>query len=159
MYYEGSWATPPIRAGAKFNWDVAMWPAGPVKHSTFSAGSCYAITRDAQNADAAWIYLNDYLSTAGQVYMWALTGRGSPARLSAWPAYIESTFAPPGAKFIQEAMTTIASHDILDQPAGPRVTQTALPIWDEVIAGSLTVEEALNEVCAQVAPLLAQNAG
>jgi multiple sugar transport system substrate-binding protein len=158
MFYEGSWATPPIRAGASFNWDVAVWPAGPAKHSTFSAGSCYAITRDAKNQDAAWIYLNDYLSTAGQVYMWALTGRGSPARLSAWPAYVESEFAPPGAHFIQEAMTTIASHDILDQPADPQVTQTAGPIWDEVIAGSMSVEDALNEVCAEIEPILAQNA-
>jgi multiple sugar transport system substrate-binding protein len=55
-------------------------------------------------------------------------------------------------------MTSIASHDIIDQPAGPQVTQTAQPIWDEVIAGSLSVEEALNEVCAQIEPILAQNA-
>jgi multiple sugar transport system substrate-binding protein len=158
MYHEGSWATPPIQAGANFNWAIAMWPKGPVRHSTFSAGSCYAITRDAKNADAAWIYLNDYLSTAGQVYMWALTGRGSPARLSAWPAYIELETAPEGTNLVQEAMTTIASHDILDQPAGPRVTQTPGPIWDEVIAGNLSVEEALNEVCAAIEPLLAQNA-
>jgi multiple sugar transport system substrate-binding protein len=158
MVLEGSWATPPIQAGSKFNWDIAMWPAGPQKHSTFSAGSCYAITRDAKNTDAAWIYLNDYISQAGQVYMWALTGRGSPARLSAWPAYIELPTAPAGAKFIQEAMTSIASHDILDQPAGPQVTQTAGPIWDEVIAGNMSVEDALNEVCASIEPLLAQNA-
>jgi multiple sugar transport system substrate-binding protein len=158
MYHEGSWATPPIQAGAGFNWDIALWPAGPARHSTFSAGSCYAITRDAQNADAAWIYLNDYLSTAGQIYMWALTGRGSPARLSAWPAYLELETNPPGTHLVQEAMTTIASHDILDQPTGPQVTQTAGPIWDEVIAGSLSVEEALNEACAAIEPILAQNA-
>jgi multiple sugar transport system substrate-binding protein len=159
MYHEGSWATPPIQAGASFNWAIALWPAGPERHSTFSAGSCYAITRDAANTDAAWIYLNEYLSTAGQTYMWALTGRGSPARLSAWPAYLELETAPRGTELVQEAMTTIASHDILDQPSGPRVTQTAGPIWDEVIAGSLTVEEGLTEACASIEPLLAQNAG
>ena len=48
MYYEGSWATPPIIAGASFAWDIATWPAGPARHSTFSAGSGYAITRDAR---------------------------------------------------------------------------------------------------------------
>ncbi len=159
MYHEGSWATPPIQAGANFNWAIALWPAGPEGPSTFSAGSCYAITRDAANADAAWIYLNEYLSTAGQTYMWALTGRGSPARLSAWPAYLELETAPRGTELVQEALTTIASHDIIDQPAGPRVTQTAGPIWDEVIAGTLTVEEALTEACAAIEPLLAQNAG
>jgi multiple sugar transport system substrate-binding protein len=129
MTQQGSWATPPIRAGSKFNWDIAKWPKGPKAHTTFSAGSAYMITRDSKNPNAAWLYLNDYLSTAGQVYMWASTGRGSPARLSAWPAYVSSKFSPPGAKFVQEAMETIASHDIIDQPTGPQVTQAAGPIW------------------------------
>lgn len=157
MFFEGSWATPPIIAGANFAWDIAKWPAGPERHTTFSAGSGYAITRDANNADAAWIYLNEYLSTAGQVYLWALTGRGSPSRLSAWPAYLESEAAPEGALNIQDSLTTIASHDILDSPVANQVTQTAQPIWDEVIAGNLSVEEAINEVGAAIEPLLAQN--
>ena len=38
------------------------------------------------------------------------------------------------------------------------MTQTAGPIWDEVIVGNLSVEEALNEVCASIDPLLAENA-
>ena len=41
MTLQGSWATPPIRAGAKFNWDIAMWPRGPKAHVNFSAGSAY----------------------------------------------------------------------------------------------------------------------
>jgi multiple sugar transport system substrate-binding protein len=157
MFYEGSWATPPIRENSKFNWDVAIWPKGPKAHNTFSAGSCYTITRDSKNPDAAWIYLNDYLSTAGQAYMWGITGRGSPARLSAWPSYLSSKFAPPGAKFIQQAMTTIASHDILDQPTGPKVTQVAQPIWDLVIAGQLKVKDALDQVAAAIEPIIAEN--
>jgi multiple sugar transport system substrate-binding protein len=157
MTVQGSWATPPIRAGAKFNWDIAMWPKGPKAHKTFSAGSAYMITRDSKNTNAAWIYLNDYLSTTGQIYMWASTGRGSPARLSAWPAYIESPFAPPGAKFVQEAMETIASHDIIDQPTGPQVTQAAGPIWDLVVAGQLGVKDACDQVFAAVDPIIAAN--
>jgi multiple sugar transport system substrate-binding protein len=157
MYHEGSWATPPIRENAKFNWDVAKWPKGPVKQSTFSAGSGYAITRDSKNADAAWIYVNDYLSTAGQAYMWGITGRGSPARLSAWPSYLGSKFAPPGAKFIEEALKTFASHDILDQPTASKVTQAAGPIWDLVIAGQLQVKDALDQIFAAVDPIVAEN--
>jgi multiple sugar transport system substrate-binding protein len=159
MYYEGSWATPPIVASANFGWDVAIWPKGPADHKTFSAGSCYTITRDAKNADAAWIYLNEYISTSGQNYMWGITGRGSPSRLSSWPSYIDSEFAPPGAQKIQQMMETIASHEILDKPTGPQVTQTAQPIWDEVWADNMSVEDALNEVCASIEPIIAQNAG
>lgn len=157
MYLEGTWATPPIRANADFDWAIAPWPQGPEAHSTFSAGSAYGITQNSETPDAAWIYLNEYLSTCGQAYMWALTGRGSPARLSAWPAFLDSEFAPEGAGFAREALETYASHEILDQPMGSRVTQTAGPIWDEVIAGSLSVEEALNEICAAIDPILAQN--
>ena len=156
-YHEGTWATPPIQQNAKFRWDMAKWPKGPAKHSTFSAGSCYGITRDSKHPDAAWIYLNEYLSTAGQAYMWGLTGRGSPARLSAWPAYLSSKFAPPGAKFAEEALRTIASHDIIDQPTGPKVVQAAGPIWDLVVAGQLGVKEALDQVCAAIDPIIAEN--
>ncbi|ABU58625.1 ABC transporter substrate-binding protein [Roseiflexus castenholzii] len=157
MTMQGSWATPPIRAGAKFNWDIAMWPKGPKAHVTFSAGSAYMITRDSKNPDAAWIYLNEYLSTAGQSYMWGITGRGSPARLSAWPSYLNSKFAPPGAKYVEQAMRTIASHDIIDQPTGPQVTQAAGPIWDLVVAGQLSVKEACDQVFAAVDPIIAVN--
>jgi multiple sugar transport system substrate-binding protein len=158
MTVQGSWATPPIRENSKFNWDIAKWPKGPVRHSTFSAGSCYTITRDSKNPDAAWIYLNDYLSTAGEAYMWGSTGRGSPSRLSAWPSYLTSKFAPPGAKFVQEAMTSgIASHDIIDQPTGPRVTQAAGPIWDLVVAGQLSVKDACDQAAAAIEPIVAEN--
>ena len=157
MTLQGSWATPPIRAGAKFNWDIAMWPRGPKAHVTFSTGSAYMITRDSKNPDAAWIYLNEYLSTAGQSYMWGITGRGSPARLSAWPSYLNSKFAPPGAKYVEQAMRTIASHDIIDQPTGPQVTQAAGPIWDLVVAGQLSVKEACDQVFAAVDPIIAVN--
>jgi multiple sugar transport system substrate-binding protein len=157
MTFQGSWATPPIRANSKFNWDIAMWPKGPKAHKTFSAGSCYTITRDSKNPEAAWTYLNEYLSTAGEIYMWASTGRGSPSRLSAWDAYIKSEFAPPGAKFVQQAMTTIATHDIIDRPTGPKVSQAAGPIWDLVIAGQLSVKDALDQVKAAVDPIIAEN--
>jgi multiple sugar transport system substrate-binding protein len=157
MVLDGSWATPPIQANSKFKWDIARWPKGPKAHKTFSAGSAYAITRDSKNPEAAWIYLNEYLSTAGQSYMWGSTGRGSPARLSAWPSYLESKFAPPGAQFIEQSVRTTAVHDILDQPTSVRVTQAAGPIWDLVVAGQLGVKEACDQVFAAVDPLVAEN--
>jgi len=159
MFLQGSWATPPIQQNAKFKWDIAKWPKGPTKQSTYSAGSGYAITRDTKTADAAWIYVNDYLSTAGQSYMWGVTGRGSPARLSAWPSYLGSKFAPPGAKYVKESLETFASHDILDQPTAPKVIQAAQPIWDLVVAGQLKVKDALDQIAAAIEPIIAENRG
>ena len=158
MWVDGTWATPPIQAGSKFKWDMAKFPAGPKAHVMASAGSGYGITRDSKSPDAAWLYINDYLSTAGQAYMWGITGRGSPARLSAWPSYLGSKYAPPGAKNAQEELATLAKHDILDKPASGKVTQAAGAIWDNVIAGTLPVKDALDQICKAIDPLLAENA-
>lgn len=158
MWVDGTWATPPIQAGSKFKWDMAKFPKGPKAHVMASAGSGYGISRECKTPDAAWIYLNDYLSTAGQAYMWGITGRGSPARLSAWPSYLGSKFAPAGAKNAQEELAGLAKHDILDQPAASKVTQAAGAIWDNVVAGTLPVKDALDQICAAIDPILAENA-
>ena len=157
MMIDGSWATPGISQNAKFKWDVAKWPKGPKKQATFSAGSGYAIASTSKAPDAAWIYLNEYLSTAGQSYLWGVTGRGSPARNSAWDSYLKSKFAPANAKIIQESLNTFASHNILDQPTAPRVTQAATPIWDLVVAGQLAVKDAIDQIGAALEPIIAEN--
>ena len=157
MWVDGTWATPPIQAGSKFKWDMAKFPKGPKGHVMASAGSGYGITRECKAPEAAWLYINDYLSTAGQAYMWGITGRGSPARLSAWPSYLGSKFAPPGAKHAQEELAGLAKHDILDQPTTAKVTQAAGAIWDNVVAGTLPVKEAADQICAAIDPILAEN--
>jgi multiple sugar transport system substrate-binding protein len=48
MTQQGSWATPPIAAGSKFNWDIMLWPKGPKAHVTFSAGTATASPRIAR---------------------------------------------------------------------------------------------------------------
>jgi multiple sugar transport system substrate-binding protein len=159
MMIDGSWATPGISQNAKFKWDVAKWPKGPKQQATFSAGSGYGIASNSKNPDAAWIYLNEYLSTAGQSYLWGITGRGSPARNSAWDAYLKSKFAPANAKIIQESLNTFASHNILDQPTAPRVTQAATPIWDLVVAGQLAVKDAIDQIGQAIEPIIAENRG
>src|SRR5581483_1001619 len=98
MMNSGSWAAPALTLNAKFKWDIANWPKGPQKQVTYAAGSAYTITKNSEQKDAAWIYLNEYLSTAGSTFMWGLTGRGSPARKSVWPSYLKSKFAPPGVQ-------------------------------------------------------------
>ena len=127
--------------------------------ATFSAGSGYAIASTSKNPDAAWIYLNEYLSTAGQIYMWASTGRGSPSRNSAWDAYLKSKFAPANAKIVQESPHSFASHNILDRPTAPRVVDAATPIWDLVVNGQLAVKDAIDQIGQAVEPIIAENRG
>ncbi len=58
---------------------------------------------------------------------------------------------------MQDAMNTIASHDVGDQPTAPKVSETAGPIWDLVVNQQLGVKEALDQICAAVDPILAAN--
>jgi multiple sugar transport system substrate-binding protein len=137
---------------------MAKWPKGPVKRSTAAEGSAYAITQKSKNPDATWIYLNEYISEAGQNFMWASTGRGSPSRSSAWKYYTESELAAPGADQILPVLNEFGSGEVLYLPQTTKAMDTATPIWDQVIAGKKSVKDGLNEITEALNPILAQNA-
>jgi multiple sugar transport system substrate-binding protein len=157
MAYNGSWYTPNLNQNAKFKWDMAAWPRGPKAHVTSAEGSGYCITSSSSQKDAAWIYLNEYISTAGQIFMWASTGRGSPARNSAWPAYLSSKYAPQHAKVVQEALNAYSTPYVIYGPAGHKITTAAQSVWDLVVAGKMGVAQALKQITSTVTPLLGQN--
>lgn len=154
----GTWGTPQLQTLANFEWSMAKWPKGPVKRSTAAEGSAYAIPQKSKNPDAAWIYLNEYISEAGQNFMWASTGRGSPSRSSAWKYYTESELAAPGADQILPVLNEYGSGDVLYLPQTTKAVDTATPIWDQVIAGKKSVEDGLGEITAALNPILSQNA-
>lgn len=158
MMLNGSWATPALSQNARFKWDFALWPKGPKGRFTFAEGSAYMITDRSQQKDAAWIYLNEYLSSAGQIFMWGMTGRGSPARKSAWDSYFKSKYAPPSARLVLDSLETSGTNQVLHQPTTPKVTTTATPIWDRVEAGQTAVPDALQQLAQQISPILSQNA-
>lgn len=154
----GTWATPQLQTLANFDWAMAEWPAGPVAHSTSAEGSGYGITAGSKQKDAAWIYLNEYTSQAGMNFMWASTGRGSPARSSAWKYYTESKLAAPGAALILPALNKIASAEILYLPQSTQALNAASPIWDRVVAGKVSLGDGLNQIANAMTPILAKNA-
>lgn len=159
MSYEGYWMAPVLYDQGKFPWAVADWPRGPERRSTVAIGSAYAITADSAQKDAAWIYLQEYTSTAGLTFIYSSTGRGGPSRWSAWPAYVQSDYAPEGAELIQAAMRTYASSEgVLHQPTSHRVFDAARPVWDELRNGSRDVQSACDEVQRRVQPILMENA-
>ena len=157
MSYNGSWYTPNLNQNASFKWDVAPWPRGPKAHVTSAEGSGYAITNSSQQKDAAWIYLNEYISTMGQIFMWASTGRGSPSRNSAWPAFLGSKYAPQHAKVVQEALNTYATPYVIFGSQGHKITTAAQSVWDLVVAGKMDVPQALKQITSTITPLLSQS--
>jgi len=148
MMKGASWDNRWVKAQLKDPYDVAHAPVGKdgKRHSS-SMGSGYGITKDCKNPDVAWEWERSYLSTEGQIFMWAAPGVGSTTRWSAYPAYFSSPLAPKNAKVFMEALQDYAKHNILDSPNGYEITEAAQPIWDRALLSEISVKEA----CAQIA--------
>ncbi len=100
-----TWETPSLRAFASFEWDVAPVPMGADgTRKTGAFGSGYGITPTSGQPEVAWRYLREYLSTEGMIFMWSLSGRGSPARPDALEVWFTSDPAPPNAHYYRDAM-------------------------------------------------------
>lgn len=155
MFAVATWGTPTLIQFANFKWDVAPWPKGPKGRKTGSFGSGYGITRDSKNKDAAWKYLREYLSKEGMEFMWASSGRGSPARKAAYPAYLKSPGAPEHAQYFLEALDQYA------ETGHPYKTSAAAEVADVfsrhtqlVETGEKTVEQAIADIIKEAQPLL-----
>jgi multiple sugar transport system substrate-binding protein len=88
--------------------------------------------------------------------MWGSTGRGSPARNSAWPAYLSSPYAPAHARLVQDSLNTIARHEVIESPVGNKIVTAAQSVWDLVVANKMAVAPALKEIHTQINQYLAQ---
>lgn len=150
-----TWDSTTMNQFANFKWDVAPWPKGPKAQKTGSFGSGYGITRDSKAKDAAWKYLREYLSKDGMEYMWAASGRGSPARAAAYPAYLKSPGAPEHAQYFLEALDKYA------ETGHPYLTTASAEVADIftrntqlVESGEKTVDQAVADIIKEAQPLL-----
>ncbi len=153
-----SWDNRWIKAQLKDPYDVAHAPLDKdgKRHSS-SQGSGYGITKDSKHIEAAWEYLRNYLSTEGQIFMWAAPGVGSTTRWSAYPAFFSSPLAPENAEVFMEALQDYAKHDVLDSPNGREITQAATPIWDRALLGEISVKECCTQITEAVADIMKAN--
>jgi len=159
MMRGASWDNRWIHANLKDPYDIAHAYIGPNgKRSSSSMGSGYGITKDTPHREQCWEYLRNYLSTEGQIFVWAAPGVGSTTRWSAYPAYFASPLAPESAEVFMEALQDYAKHEILDSPNGYEITQTANPIWDLALLGELSVQEVCDQISEAVKPVMAKNA-
>jgi multiple sugar transport system substrate-binding protein len=159
MFALASWGTPTLIQNATFAWDVAPWPKGPAGAKAGSFGSGFGITRDSKHPDVGWSYLREYLSKEGMEFMWGASGRGSPARQSAYASWLNSEGAPEHASYYLDALKnyavtgrpylTLAGGEILD--IFNRNTQL-------VESGDMTVEEAVNNIITEGTPVLEEAA-
>jgi multiple sugar transport system substrate-binding protein len=159
MFALASWGTPELIANATFQWDVAPWPAGPAGAKTGAFGSGFGVSRDSKNGDTAWQYLREYLSKEGMEFMWGESGRGSPARKSAYDSWLNSEGAPANARFYLDALDTYA---VTGRPyltlAGGQILDVFDRNTDLVQSGDMTVEDAVAAIIAEGTPVLEEAA-
>jgi multiple sugar transport system substrate-binding protein len=159
LYPSATWDTPTFHANAKFNWDVAPWPKGSKGQKTGAFGSGYGITTDSKHPDQGWTYLASYLSKDGMEFMWGKSGRGSPARKSAYQSFLDSATAPKHAKFFEDAQNTYADEG---RPYTNLNAAQVLDILnretDQVLRGTKTAKQAVQDMQTQADPVLADGA-
>lgn len=157
----GSWQTRVYKLNAKFKWGAAVWPAGPKAHKTFGLGSAYFISRDSKNPDAAWIYLNEYMSRAGEWFVWASNGLATPVRKSMIPMATKQ-YGKLYGRDLEVAVRTsldsgiMTSEDVLYRPGTPEITTAAASIWDKVLLEKTSVADGCRSVAAKINPMLAK---
>ena len=127
MAWNGSWAIPHLSRALAFSWDGAAVPAGPAGRFTAAESSGYGITAQSRNPDAAWIYLNAYMSTEGQLLMWG-TSYEQLSRRSAAVQALDLPGAPPNYREFYRALEYYA----LDAPANPALTEVYGIIGSEI---------------------------
>ena len=154
MTFGGSWMMERWLRYGTFDADVAHVPAGPAGRYTTVAGSGYGISASTKHAEAAWLYLSEYLSEEGVKFMWGRTGRGSPSRLSAWPDFIQA-WEGKNVRVFEEML----NYGLFQRPISPAAPQAFNIINREIELmqlGRKSVEEGLQQIKKEVDAVLAE---
>ncbi|MDY0945774.1 sugar ABC transporter substrate-binding protein [Frigoribacterium sp. CFBP9039] len=142
LFQSGLYSLSPVAAGADFEWGVAPMPAGPegrvsVTNGIVAAGNSASPHRDDTAKVLAWLG-----STDGAKHIGA-DGAAVPAVLGAQEGYYDHWTAQgvdvrPFFDVIDDGPTIAAPSDIYGR------TQSIIePIFDEMFAGRISVEDAL----------------
>jgi multiple sugar transport system substrate-binding protein len=159
MFRIATWDIPTFHDLATFAYDVAPWPSGPAGRRTGSFGSGFGGTAATQHAPEVWDYLSAYLSVEGMEFMWAASGRGSPARDAAYQAFLDAPIVPEHTIYFQDAMKEYA---ITGRPyqsvTGPEVYAVIDANVTLLATGEITVDQFIENVNAQADPIFNRDA-
>lgn len=143
MSWLGSWNIGVYGDKLDFNWDIATIPTNKIKYNTLHTGF-YTINANSNNQDAAW-----------KVIEWLMGEKGQEinSKASGNPSALQS-IADKGAWKVESATTVDNWEAVTDSlaagvfgytclPSG--VTNNAISLFNTVLTGQLTAQEAVNE--------------
>jgi multiple sugar transport system substrate-binding protein len=159
MFRIATWDIPTFHDLAAFQYDVAPWPTGPEGRHTGSFGSGFAGTATTTHPDEVWQYLSEYLSVEGMEFMWAASGRGSPARFDAYQAFLDAEIVPEHTQYFLDAMQNYAvTGHPYQSVTGPAVYDVIAQNLTLMATGEIDVEQFITNVNEQAAAIFAQQA-
>ncbi|MBU1077333.1 MAG: extracellular solute-binding protein, partial [Spirochaetes bacterium] len=105
MFNSGIWETPRLRKIRDFDWDVVMFPKGPVRRAFGTGGSGYCIVSTTKHPKEAWEVLKALAGDWGQE-MLATQGLAQPAnkRIAQGKHWALSKEKPLNKKMLNEAV-------------------------------------------------------
>ena len=157
MFRIATWDIPTFHDLAAFAYDVAPWPTGPAGRHTGSFGSGFGGTSSTEHPQQVWDYLSEYLSVQGMEFMWAASGRGSPARDAAYQAFLDAEIVPEHTQYFLDAMNNYA---VTGRPyqsvTGPEVYSVIDANRTLLSTGEITVDQFIENVNEQSAPIFSR---
>lgn len=153
MITTGIWMIPQF-SDAPFAWDIALEPGNTTKaHHFFS--NAVAISNDTEQVDAAWAW-QGFLSASPEAAQlrieanWELPAITDQALLDSW---VEQT-PPESRHLVFEALETLVTPPPFTNQA---LVQDELDtLFQQVLAGELTAEEALTEAVPRIEEVLSE---
>jgi len=156
MYDAGPWAVAPFNQNITgFTWDVAENPAGTVK-GTFLYSNAYAISSASANQDAAWQFIKFATGTEGSTIR-----QEGKFEISAVKSVAESIFVSSmkgtSPEHPEVFMTSTAfGFRLSEHPRFQEMMDAIQPELDQALAGTKTVEQAMNDACTVVDSMIAE---
>jgi multiple sugar transport system substrate-binding protein len=152
MFQNGRWATPGMRSGVNFEWDVVELPAGPSGSArNWLFWGAYVVKQDTEHPEAAFRLLQALTSAETQAKIAAL-GANIPSRVSQEALDSFLTFSPPANN--QAFLNGLADNPVAEGPLWngnwPEFDAVLGARMSAVLTGGITLDEFANSIQAEL---------
>ncbi len=150
MLNSGIWETPQIRSVKTFDWDVVMFPKGPVRRAFGTGGSGYCIIRTTKHPEEAWDLLKTLSGDYGQEEL-AKIGLAQPAnrRLAQGTSWAKNTDLP-----LNKGMLDKAVQHVIYEPFNSKWQEAqdkyVTPYIDMFFSDQMTAEQFTKEAVERI---------